>query len=394
MFFKNLWWMTEYFFIFTFIISSFYACEQKDKPAAGKKEYNYIPKYFYKRMEGVVEGRKKIIMNISGKDTFLTGNFYYIDSGIPNFFTFDSRIHRNDSVLIQGRTGKLNSHFGEIISGTIFGKFVNGSRLEGVLEKPGNPVKYHIDLNELYPSGSYKFVMKSTSRLYGSRETGGASIEYMFPQITGRTNSAISGINNKIFHNIVNEYDTDDSGKKFKDFDSEMNDFIERFRKFQKNHMFPSTYKPFWENSFYTTVVFNSDNIVVFENTDFRFEGGAHPNTFYSFYNFNVKNGRIISPADIFIKGYKTRLDKIGEKKFKEKYNIKEGESLESKGYFLKNKKFHLNDNFAIFAKGLLFKFNPYEIAAYVYGAPDVFIPYGELKGLLKTKSVISGFTR
>ena len=53
---------------------------------------------------------------------------------------------------------------------------------------------------------------------------------------------------------------------------------------------------------------------------------------------------------------------------------------------------FKLNENFAISTGGLLFTFNPYEIGPYVMGAPQVFIPYKEMKDLINKNGLLAQF--
>ncbi|MFA6034701.1 MAG: RsiV family protein, partial [Myxococcota bacterium] len=48
------------------------------------------------------------------------------------------------------------------------------------------------------------------------------------------------------------------------------------------------------------------------------------------------------------------------------------------------------NDNFFVTKGGVGFHFNIYEIACYAIGSFDAFIPFVELKGLLKENSPIS----
>lgn len=365
-------------------------CGEKNKPVESSVNNNRLHKYFYKRFEGRVEGKGDLTMNLSGKDSVLTGDIYFKNSGVPEFFTFNSKIHANNSVRISLHARNSNIMHNDNSREELSGKFISNNKIEGEFINYNTGSKNKFKLKENYSAGSYKFRMENASRTYGSRESGGAGIEYIFPQFEDKVSGTLSMINNKILKNITGSYGEIGTGKNLKNIESEMNDFIDRFMKFEKDPLFPSNYKPFWEDSFYSSVVFNSRNVLVLENIDFRYEGGAHPNTFYTFYNFNTLTGKEISLSDLFANGYKPKLDNIGEKKFRENYHIGKNESLEKRGYFLKNHKFHLNNNFAIFASGLLFKFNPYEIAAYVYGAPEVFILYKDLNGLLKKKSVLS----
>ena len=42
--------------------------------------------------------------------------------------------------------------------------------------------------------------------------------------------------------------------------------------------------------------------------------------------------------------------------------------------------------NFCITPKGILFLYNPYEIAAYAYGEIELFIPFSEIKSVVNPK--------
>lgn len=373
--------------------TSLFACEPGSNKIKNSESVS-LPEYFYKRLEGKINGRWNIVMNLTRNDSLLTGSYYYDDKGEPILFTYDSRIKPDGAIKIGERTGQYDKNYNEVVSGEFNGRFITNNKIEGEWLKPGTGIKYKFELHEKYPDGSEKFVMKRTSREYGNIESGGASIEYIFPQADKNNSSGSDSINNSIIHNLIAGYQFGDQKENWKSFDDEMNDFLNRFKDFEKEPVFPKEYKPYWANSFFTSVVFNSNNIVVLENVDYRFEGGAHPNTYFTFYNYELKSGKIITLSEIFKDGYKNELDKIGEQKFREKYNIKPDQDLEKAGYFLTDHKFQLNDNFAIYKGGLLFKFNPYEIAAYVFGAPEVYIPYSDIKKLLQEKSVISEYIR
>lgn len=107
-----------------------------------------------------------------------------------------------------------------------------------------------------------------------------------------------------------------------------------------------------------------------------------------------MQSGRKVILDDLFKPNYKATLDKIGERKFKEARKIKLSENLNAKGYLLEKDEFHLNTNFSISKLGLILRFNEYEIGPYVFGAPEVFIPYSDLRYLIKPDGLLAQFIK
>jgi hypothetical protein len=87
-------------------------------------------------------------------------------------------------------------------------------------------------------------------------------------------------------------------------------------------------------------------------------------------------------------------LTKIAENKFRRLFNIPANKDLINAGFFFNKGIFRLNDNYSFSNYGITFKFNPYEVAAYVYGAPEITIPYSEIKNLIKPVSILGKFLK
>ncbi|MCL5030199.1 MAG: DUF3298 and DUF4163 domain-containing protein [Bacteroidetes bacterium] len=351
-----------------------------------------LPKYFYKRFEGKIGDKYSIIMNFIRRDSLVDGDYYYEKKGIPIYFTYESRIDGNGNFNLGEETWKYDTSYMPILSGEFRGKFVSEHKIEGYWKKPGTNVKFDFSLVEKYPDGSAVIELKQYSKAYSNGKEQ-ADICFLFPILKNFSNREIEQlINSDIKNTFLKDYNFGERNNIWKNYNEMMNDFIERYKEFISDTSLPSDYKPMWQNSFTTNIIFNSDNILSLENTEFRFEGGAHPITFFNYKNYDLKTGKEISLNNLFKNDFIAELDKIGEKKFRETYNIKSDESFEKAGYFIGKEGFHLNNNFSILKTGLRFRFGEYEIGPYVLGAPSVFIPYADIKDLINPNGLLAQF--
>ncbi|HEV7350490.1 DUF3298 and DUF4163 domain-containing protein [Telluribacter sp.] len=126
--------------------------------------------------------------------------------------------------------------------------------------------------------------------------------------------------------------------------------------------------------------VMTTPKIVVYQLDQYSFTGGAHPNTYTGFYIFD-KNGR---PKQLtsFIKDT-TQLLERAEVAFRELEKVPDRASLQEVGYFLPGNQFFLPANMAFTREGVLFLYNPYEIAAYARGPIQFIIPYSRLTDII-----------
>jgi hypothetical protein len=135
-----------------------------------------------------------------------------------------------------------------------------------------------------------------------------------------------------------------------------------------------------------------SDKILAIEYSDYSYLGGAHPNSFVTYSNYNLLDGELVSLDDCFTNGYEKKLNSIAEKIFRKQKQLKPDEDLNSAGYWFDENKFEINDNFAILNDGLLFYFNAYDIAPYAMGPTEMILPYSEVKQLILSDGPLSEF--
>jgi len=133
----------------------------------------------------------------------------------------------------------------------------------------------------------------------------------------------------------------------------------------------------------------NDENIFSYGISRFVDFGGAHPIKTRLFYNFNLKNGKVIFEDDIFEGEYQSELTEIIKNKLLQDNNENEGtphlENLESSDFFLEEIK--PNGNFYVNDESICFVFNPYEIAPYYVGETEVVLPYKLIHHLMKPKN-------
>ena len=123
------------------------------------------------------------------------------------------------------------------------------------------------------------------------------------------------------------------------------------------------------------------------ELTLYAFTGGAHPNAFVELESYDLATAEPLVLADLLAAGAAPRLPALGERLFRREREIPEGESLEEAGFWFEDDRFELTDNFAVTGKGLVFVYNPYEVAPYVFGPTRITVPWSELRGLLRPEA-------
>jgi Protein of unknown function (DUF3298)/Deacetylase PdaC len=135
------------------------------------------------------------------------------------------------------------------------------------------------------------------------------------------------------------------------------------------------------ESSTTMDVVSNADGLLTLGFKNYAFTGGAHGSYGTQLMTFDIKNKKLITLNDVFKPNYKSVLNAALTRKAKWYFGLKPNESLEGNTF---ESAIEANDNFAITGKGILFNYVPYEIASYAQGEIQLFIPFEELKSILK----------
>ncbi|AKD56101.1 RsiV family protein [Spirosoma radiotolerans] len=137
-----------------------------------------------------------------------------------------------------------------------------------------------------------------------------------------------------------------------------------------------------WEVKTTADTVHVGPKAVTVKYETMAYTGGAHPNSNLSFYNFDRKTGQMLTLTDMV--SDTTALLDLVEKAFREQQQVMPQNNLEERGYFLRDGRFFLPANVGMSPRGMVFYYNPYEIAAYAVGPIQVTVPYTQLDGILQ----------
>lgn len=136
-------------------------------------------------------------------------------------------------------------------------------------------------------------------------------------------------------------------------------------------------------------IKFNESDLLSFSTTFENYTGGAHGAHATINHVINLKSGKQITEQDIFVDEYQDTLAKLLVGKIAEQNEAKDPKELENIGFFSTDE-IYPNNNFLVNGEGITYTFNEYEIAAYVVGTTNVFLPYNELRLILRKDSPIA----
>lgn len=138
-----------------------------------------------------------------------------------------------------------------------------------------------------------------------------------------------------------------------------------------------------WELKTQADTISANPKVLTARLETYAYTGGAHPNTNSSFYMFDRETGRPLTLTDLV--SDTTALLNVVEQTFRKQQDLLPQANLEDQGYFLRDGHFFLPANIGMSRTGMVFYYNPYEIAAYALGPIEVTVPYDQLGGIIRT---------
>lgn len=161
--------------------------------------------------------------------------------------------------------------------------------------------------------------------------------------------------------------------------DSAITDFLSEFLAFSQSHESVDQ----WQLTINSEVTYQNDDLVSLLFDSYSYKGGAHPNSFQMYLNFDTKNQRLLKSEDLVLD--KEKLKQLAEEKFRDYHQVDPQSTLEDDGRFFLDSEnsFFLpivmgyNDNaFILF-------YNPYEIGPYALGPTEIRIPLQDLENVV-----------
>ena len=163
-------------------------------------------------------------------------------------------------------------------------------------------------------------------------------------------------------------------------------DFFQMFRQTMESK---TSYASTWTVERTMRVLHNRSPLLTLEWSDQSYTGGAHPNYFQEYINFDTRTGEQIHLNNLLRAEARDKLTALAEAHFRQAREMPAEKSWNELGFFFKGGRFTLNDNFRIGSDGLTFLFNPYEIAPYAFGSMELFLSYADIRPLLKKNDYI-----
>ncbi|HPO50666.1 MAG TPA: DUF3298 domain-containing protein [Spirochaetota bacterium] len=236
------------------------------------------------------------------------------------------------------------------------------------LKRNDNLVKYEkISINEFYDKDA------TTDSTY---------CNLSFFKITEIKND---GLKDKINSDITNFILSDEEGTVYENADYFMIKYFEGYKDFCKE--FPDIPQTWGMEKRANFMGVLNDTLSIEFNL-YSFSGGAHPNYFTTYANYNLNSGEKLTVKDIVYDGKYEELVKIAEEQLKKDKEIEAGFSLADLGYYFPEDTFYLPDNFLIKEKSIFFYFNIYEVAPYVLGPTEIEISFDKLTDIINFDSL------
>jgi hypothetical protein len=300
----------------------------------------------------------------------LRGSYYYVKSGSANRLSLRGKIGADGSFTMQefdsaGRqTGEFKGKWKDEPN-------ESGASLEGEWKKPGGGDGQSFWASEQMVSFSDGTQVNSR-RVNESIKAKRLDLTAEYPELTG------SSANVAAFNQLVKS-----------DVTSSLADFKKQMLAVSAEDLktLPASMGRSIDISY--NVEYADNDLISVNFLEDTFEGGAHPNQNYFTVTYDLKQGKQLKLSDLFKPGARY-LEAVSDYATRDLQNRKDPDSNENMGLaqdiFADGAK-PTEENYArwnITKKGLMFTFDPYQVAAYAYGPQTVIIPYARLREIAR----------
>jgi hypothetical protein len=214
-----------------------------------------------------------------------------------------------------------------------------------------------------------------------------AQIKIEFPQVEYSQNQAVENRINNLIQGYFLQSIFDETPAQ--SIDDLIRNFLQEYESFKND--FPEAFQH-WRLEKTGKVRHNSNYIFSIELSEYSYLGGAHPNTYVNFVNYDLKSGEEIKLDDLLVNNFGEDLNRIAELEFRKLKELSESEDLGQAGFWFGNNRFHLNDNFLITDSSLIFYYNNYEITAYAFGPTELEISCLKIKDIINSDGLLGAY--
>lgn len=204
-----------------------------------------------------------------------------------------------------------------------------------------------------------------------------ARISLVYPYFIGKSES-VDYLNLHVEQQVVMFLNVGEN-QEIVPLDSAVTAFFDSYLAFKTDFDSPQE----WEISVDSKVTLQDQRLISIVFDSFSFTGGAHPNSYRMYLNFDLVTGSLLKNEELILD--KNGLMTLAEAKFKDSHNVPDSFSLEKDGsFFLENDKdFFLPASMGFEGEEFVLFFNPYEIGPYVMGSTELRFTGEEIKDLV-----------
>lgn len=342
---------------------------------------------FHKKWKGTI-GKYRVTLELSKTDSLLSGTYCYNEVGLPISLTGTIKPNGTFSLNEKDESGAVTGIFNGKFSASreLKGTWTNSKNkktLEFVLtEEKGLDIE--ITYEDFKAENCFlaeKNKLNIEDEIY-SWDTTCTTIDIHLLNFKCDDPLVTEQVNNFIVKEVIKNCSFENN-LKYKTIDELIN-YVKNTEKEEDLG---------YELGVYCNLISTHDNMLCISIGEYSYGyGAAHPNHSGRYYNFNLSTGKLIKLNTLFKSGFLEKLTQIAKKDFLKQNNNKDQDwEMEwGDGVF----EFKLNDDFTLTPKGIIFSFDPYEIACYAAGDSEVMIAYEEIKDLIYPNGLLKQFLK
>ncbi len=348
---------------------------------------NTDDKMIYKHFTGTIDTNMFVSLDLISENNTISG-FYYYSFSIPGQTesvqygkTIPLEGTLNDNKLIMNEYGDKSSGF----TGIIDKKWnISGEWKRREYE---DPIKFNLTedySNNSIPLESYflsrKQKIKTTDASIEKLPSARIEISMLYP--AKRINKVLKdSLDSIITRFMVNRTEKVKSPELL--MENIVFDFFNSYTKATDGIEGIKHFASFnWEKKLKMGIKYNEQNILSLSFEKYGYTGGAHGILIRKFEVLDMAKNKLLSLADIFTLGYQAQLEALLDKKLRKLNGVLATENIRDAGFLVD--KVEISDNFYVNNDGIGFYYNVYLIAPYAAGPTELFIPFYELKDILK----------